>query len=164
MLVNKLLVFAHEIKLAAKQLTEEDQVLVDDKVKEKVSRELQAYSAFLRKFLQTKGNDEILGKLTPLFQNPRLRKPRNSILLMLEKGDEAAKIGNVADLITELRRILLRYGNMTERYPAVKLLREVLNYGVVNGVPAFKRLLSVERRLYNTFGSQGTLEKDQKQD
>jgi hypothetical protein len=161
-----MLKFAYQIRLAAKELetdtnVKEEPILLDEKIKRRINKELQAYTTFLRKFMSVKGNEKVLGKIKPLFDNPRLRKPRNSILLMLEKGDQVQTVGDIADLVTDLRRILMRYGTMIERYPAIKLLKEILNYGVVNGVPAFKRLLSVERRLYNTFGAEGTLEREQ---
>jgi len=167
---NELLVFAKIIRKAAKDLKSEaeqpmdDPILIDEDEKRKVNKEMQQYSTFLRKFLSTKGNDKILGKLSLLFENPRIRKPRNAILLMLEKDDKNQSPSKpISELISDLRRILLRYGGMVDRYPAIKLLKEVLNYGVVNGVPAFKRLLTVERKLYNTFGSSGSLEKERKQ-
>jgi hypothetical protein len=160
---NELLIFAETIRKTAKELMnekEDDPILIDKDEERKVNKELQEYSTFLRKFLAVKGNDEILSKLSPLFENPRLRKPRNAILLMLEKSEQKSNVKPIAELIMDLRRILLRYGNLVERYPAIKLLKEVLNYGVVNGVPAFKRLLTIDRKLYNTFGAQGKLEKE----
>jgi hypothetical protein len=170
--MNKLLDFAYEIRKAAEDLepetknenVKEEPILIDEKAKRRVNKEIQAYSTFLRKFLSVKGNDKVLGKLKPLFDNPRIRKPRNSILLTLEKGEDAAPISNVAELITDLRRILLRYGSLVDRYPAVRLIKEILNFGVVNGIAAFKRLLSTERRLYNTFGAQGSLEREKEKD
>jgi len=167
---NDLLVFANEIKKAANELTKEVEaaakppVLDDDKQKNRLNKELQTYATFLRKFLSVKGNDEIFSKLTPLFNNPRLRKPRNSILLMLEKGEQTSQTKEIAELIMDLRRIMLRYGSLADRYPAIKLLKEILNYGVVSGVPAFKRLLTIKRRLYNTFGAQGALEKQKQKE
>lgn len=162
---NELLVYAQTIREAAKKLAEEpeDSILIDDDTKKKVNKELQQYATFLRKFLSVKNNEELFAKLSPLFDNPKVRKPRNTILLMLEKGEQVGKPKAANELIPDLRKILLRYGGMVDRYPAIKLIKEILNYGVVNGVPAFKRLLSIERRLYNTFGAQGTLEKEKKQ-
>lgn len=173
--MNDLLLFANEIKKTARQLVAEvenpdqnpeDEILIDDKEKKRIGKEIQAYVTFIRKFLQPKGNDKIFAKLNPLFDNPRLKKARNAILLTLEQGkkDEQVITKDVAQTIMDLKRILMRY-TAVDRYPAVKLLKEILNFGVVNGVPAFKRLLTTERRLYNTFGTQGTLEKDkQKQE
>lgn len=166
--MNNLLVFSKEIKTAAKQLlaktqdpekTNDDEILIDDKEKQKIGKELQVYSTFIRKFLQQKGNDKILAKMKPLFENPRLKKSRNAILLMLEKEVPEGTSIDVSQIISDLRRILMRYSNLIEKYPAVKLIKEILNFGVVNGVPAFKRILNTNRKLYNIFGTEGTLER-----
>ncbi|MDD5650100.1 MAG: hypothetical protein PHF86_06755 [Candidatus Nanoarchaeia archaeon] len=152
---NQLLNYANVIKTAALELEAETKKPETDLAAEKkISKEFQVYSTFLRKFLASKGNDEILSKITPLIDNPRIRKPRNTILMSLEKGAEKRTVGDVAQFLMELRRIMMRYSSMVDRYPAVRLLKEILNFGVVNGVPAFKRLLSVDRRLYNTFNAQ----------
>jgi hypothetical protein len=165
---NDMFKFAHQIRLAAKELEtddiKEEPILIDEKVKTRISKELQAYNVFLRKFMSVKGNEKVLGKIKPLLDNPRLRKPRNSILTMLENNNQLQPIGDISDLITDLRRVLMRYGSKVEKYPAIKLLKEILNYGVVNGVSAFKRLLSAKRRLYNTFGAEGSLEREQQTD
>lgn len=157
---KNLLDYANEIRIAAKKLNdeankanEEEMPEIDEKEKTRISKEIQLYSTFIRKFLQGKDNAKLLAKISPLIRNPKLRKPRNSILLMLEQGKEATPIADASQLIPELRRVLLRYGS-NERYPAVVLLKEILNFGLVNGIPAFKRLLNVERKLYNSFNTQ----------
>jgi len=165
---NSLLDYANEIRTAAKKLndeankTNEDEIPeIDEKEKTRISKEIQLYSTFIRKFLQIKDNAKLLGKISPLVMNPKLKKPRNSILLMLEQGKEATPISDASQLIPELRRVLLRYGS-NERYPAVVLLKEILNFGLVNGIPAFRRLLDVERRLYNTFSTQAQKREERK--
>ncbi|MDD5650203.1 MAG: hypothetical protein PHF86_07305 [Candidatus Nanoarchaeia archaeon] len=157
---NELLIFSKQIRNAAKKLIE-DNTKDKDENEIRINKELQLYTTFIRKFLSVKGNNEIFSKLTPLFENPRLKKPRNAILLMLEKNETQPIEKSTPELIMDLRRLLLRYGNLSNRYPAIKLLKEILNYGVVNGVPAFKRLLSIRRRLYTTFNSQAE-EKNEK--
>lgn len=157
--MNDLLFFASEIKEAAIQLKAEaeapvEEEVVDKKDEEKVNKELQTYATFIRKFLQIKGNDKIFAKLLPLLENPRNKKPRNSILQTLEKSEPTTMTKDSAEIIMDLKRILMRYNKVAERYPAVKLIKEILNFGVANGVPAFKRLLSIERKLYNSFSTQ----------
>ena len=149
---NETLKLAYSIRKIAKELNEEDQQ-IDQKVEEKLNKEIQEYSIFLRKFLTIKDNDKILSKIMFLIQNPRIKKPRNAILLMLEKQEET-QTPNVTDLIIEIKKLLLRYNNYIERYPALTLLKEILNFGVTNGVAAFKRLLTVKKRLYNTFNTE----------
>lgn len=156
---SPLIAYAKSIRTAAMQI--EAETKPKDPKDSKLSQELQAYATFLRKFLTTKGNEDILSKITPLIDNPRVRKPRNTVLMMLEKGEQKRAIGDVAQLIIDIRRVLMRYGQATDRFPSVRLLKEILNFGVVNGVPAFKRLLSVQRRLYNTFNAQEEKKKEQ---
>lgn len=160
---NDLLNFAMIVKKAAQELNDETdkEEKVSPEVEEKVGKEIQLYSAFIRRFLQVKGNDEIFAKLFPLFDNPRLKKPRNALLLILEKGDEAAATRDVSQIILDLKTLLYRYNANAERYPTVKLLKEVLNFGIANGIPKFKQLLSVKRKLYNTFNTE-SIEKQTK--
>lgn len=148
-MLNETLKLAYTIRKIAKELVEEEQQ-IDEKVEEKINKEIQEYSIFLRKFLSIKDNDKILSKINFLIQNPRIKKPKNAILLMLEKQEETS-VPNVTDLIIEIKKLFLRYNNYIERYPALALLKEILNFGVTNGVAAFKRLLTIKKRLYNTF-------------
>lgn len=168
---NELLKFANEVRLVAKDLEAAEPmnikkmpILIDEKVKRRMSQEVQAYKTFLRKFLMTKGNDKILGILKPLFDNLRTKKPKNTLLTMIDSQSNRKQeqvigedIGDVLDQVMKMETFAR--SKKLSLFTGLLLLKEILNYGVVKGVNPFKMLLSRPGLLKSTFKDEGKLER-----
>lgn len=168
---NQLIRFSRQLNFLAKELMTEkpikkQPIILDEESERKLNTELQAYRRFLKQFLTQEGNDKLLGRLKPLFADPKSKKPiiRPLMKMKMEKTKDLKSLGEYDEINTRLTHILRRYGTpkTVDKYPSVKLLKEILNYGVVNGVKPLKVLLSRPTLMVSDFKTHGLLEGKEK--
>jgi hypothetical protein len=134
---------------------------------------LSNYKTFLYKLEQQRAEPESASALRYLnffkflFENITATKtPINKLVHQIQKliDDQNKKetfskhaetpFKTATDMITSIRRVLKRYDLRANRYVAVKLLKEILNYGVANGMTSFLRLFTMPNRFWSQFNAQ----------
>lgn len=97
------------------------------------SKEFYRYKILLNKMR----NKKSIGKLTILFDNPRIKRPDIYWARIMDKSEPRSI--ELKDLFKNIRIILKR------KYPVSELLRKILDYGLLNGHFALNRVISKGR-------------------
>jgi hypothetical protein len=170
---NEMIRFARQLNFLAKELATEtssdpikkQKILISPEDDRMISKELIAYRRPLRTFLSQEENQELFGRLKPLFDNPESKKPiiRPLTKMKSERKNTLESLGDYDAILLKLKDILRHYGTPSKinRFPSVKLLKEILNFLVVKGQQPFKKILSNPTILFADFKSHGKLEKQE---
>jgi hypothetical protein len=171
--VKKIEIITSEIRKIANTLYKE----ADD-----VSDKLSKYRTLLHRFEQHRKDPDntsairFLNPLNILFSNIKEQKSRNSLVMEIQssidtiheseqRNEKAEKaIFSSDSLINNMRKILIRYKEKFEKYPAANLLKDVLDFGISYNISQFIDLFIMPSKFKTKFSTQNEQKIKQKID